>query len=155
VRAAASIPFELVAAPRVLHAGDAHPKALLRTDVRRLCELAEIPMQVTGGPVVRVVVYVGREHLRSSKVLYVGVEDWKPDRVHALRALEVLAHGFHNYAARECVCGRGLFSVPKLLGRPPVGGRAMTATERMRKMRATSSPARPRPRPPSLRARPG
>lgn len=34
-------------------------------------------------------------------------------REQALRVLEVLAHGFHDYGARESVCQRGLFGVPR------------------------------------------
>lgn len=133
---AAQIPFEIIAAPSVLHSSALRPRALLRTTVEKLCEIAEIPYRVTGGSVVRVVLYEGHEHMRSSKCLYVAVQNWEPDREHALRALEVLAHGHHDYAARECVCGRGLFSTPVRRGRPPVGGRAMTPAERMRRMRA-------------------
>ena len=52
----------------------------------------------------------------------------------ALRALEVLAYGFHDYAAREAVCGRGYFRPLPPPGRPR-SGRALTSAERVRNHR--------------------
>lgn len=111
--------------------------ALARTTIPQLCALAGIRQRVTSGAWNPIVLHAGAEHFRGSRTSYVGVGAAKrSDRVQALRALEVLAHGFHDYAARECVCGQGLFAAPARRGRPPIGSRAMTAKERMRRMRA-------------------
>jgi hypothetical protein len=71
-------------------------------------------MRVTGGRRRKVVCVVGSEHLYSDDTYYVGVgKNWSLSRTSALRVLEVLAYGFHDYVVRECICGRGFFVAPK------------------------------------------
>ncbi len=126
-----------VAAPRILSDADAKPRGAVPWTLEELCDAAEIPCRVTGAARTRVLIYVGGTHFwASGGRLYVAVaKGWRATRVGALRVLEVLAHGFHDYAARECICGQNLFSVPQLRGRPSVYGRPMTAAERMRRSR--------------------
>jgi hypothetical protein len=112
---------------------------LARTTLRRLCAEAGIPCRITGGPseLRRIVLHTGTDHFLTPTVTYVGLGKHRArDPVRALRALEILAHGFHDYGARECVCGRGLFVAPTRTGRPRLGPQAMSAAERMRNMRA-------------------
>jgi hypothetical protein len=97
---------------------------------------------VSGGE--RRVIYcvVGDDHFSVGRDYFVGVgSGWRATPTAALRVLEVLAHSFHDYAARECVCGKGLFSVPKRQGRPLKGVRAQTPSERVAAMRARRASA--------------
>lgn len=119
------------------------PPALARVNLAELCGWAGIPCRVSSGSTRPVTCVAGRDHYRVGEGLFVGVGlAWEPNRTTALRVLEVLAHSFHDYGARECVCGRGLFSVPKRRGRPPEGPRAKTARERMAAMRARERASR-------------
>ena len=70
----------------------------------------------TGSTVPRVGLSKGLGNMRSvdavnRRVLVVDVEQFHAETPHerSLRIIEVLAHSFHEYAARECV--RGLFGV--------------------------------------------
>lgn len=113
---------------------------LARTTIPELCAAAKIPLRVTSTRWNQVVLHTGTQHLRAplSSTSFVGVGEGKASpHVRALRVLEVLAYGFHDYAARECVCGQGFFVAPKRRGRPAIGRRAMEPKERMRKMRAS------------------
>jgi hypothetical protein len=58
-------------------------------------------------------VYFGRQQIRTQQADAVGVpvRDLESPEA-ALRALEALAHSFHDHAARACVCGRGFFVAP-------------------------------------------
>lgn len=113
------------------------PRVLARVGLAELCAAAGISCRVSGGEQRPIACVVGREHFYSGRGYFVGVGgEWRATPMAALRLLEVLAYGFHDYAARECVCGRWLFSVPKRRGRPPNGARAQTARERMAAMRA-------------------
>ncbi len=88
-----------------------------RLDVATLCARGEIPYRVTGGNPLSVVVFTPKEarergHFRHCEdgrpVALVDGTDLpvaEPER--SIRLLEILAHGFHDYAARECA--RGLF----------------------------------------------
>lgn len=117
------------------------PAALAQVTLDQLCTLAGIRNRVTGATV-NVTIIAGKEHWTAPDVCCVGVgRAWKPSRSSALRVLEVLAHGFHDYAARECVCGKGLFVAPSSNrpGRQRIGEQAMTAGERMQRMRARRS----------------
>lgn len=122
-----------IPAPRVLSQRDTRPEAVLYT-LEALCAFARVPLRVTGGPQTDIFVHDGTEHARAAEGLYVGGKRPRT-RLGALRVLEVLAYGFHDYAARECVCYQGLFSVPRPRGRPSLSGRSMTDAERMRRMR--------------------
>jgi len=114
------------------------PRTVATTTLAALCAGAGIDMRVTGGDSRNPVhCILGEAHFICGGKLYVGIgQSWKNDRADCLRVMEVLAHSFHDYAARECVCGRGLFCAPKRVGRPPNGTKAMSAAERMARMRA-------------------
>lgn len=131
------IPFTaLIPAPRIRSAKTDLPRVLGRVGLSELCAIAGIRCQVSGGERRSITCVAGSDHFLVDRAYYVGVGDeWTATPTAALRVLEVLAHGFHDYAARECVCGKGLFSVPKRQGRPPKGPRAQTARERMAAMR--------------------
>jgi hypothetical protein len=136
-----TIPYTpFVVGPRILHDSQKRPEALARFDIAELCVLAKIPMRVTGAEVT-IFIIAGTKHLRRRDRYYVGGGAWKPTRVAALRVLEVLADGFHDYAARECLnpVRKLVFHAPGRMGRPPVGHRAQTARERMAAMRARRS----------------
>jgi len=133
------IPFHPMIAPPKIAASPPSRKAYPHlTDFARLCEAAGIPSRVTGGDPLRVALGPAQESIRCDNIRYVGLgQDFaKPAREKALRALEILTHAFHEYAAREAVCGRNLFSVPAKPGRPRSAGRPLSAAERMRRMRA-------------------
>lgn len=135
----------LIPAPKVLHEGSGPPGTILaRTLVSQLCRTARIPMRVSGGEDAKVVCITSRRHfLGADGTYYVGATRAPRTRVGALRVLEVLAHSFHDYAARESVCNRGLFSAPvRPRGRPRTGPIAMTPRERMAAMRTRRALAR-------------
>jgi hypothetical protein len=137
------IPFlPLIPAPHIRNAEDDLPRVLTRVELSELCTIAGVPCCVSGGEDRSIACVVGSEHFSVGRDYFVGVgSEWRATPNAALRVLEVLAHGFHDYAARECVCGKGLFSVPKRQGRPPNGVRAQTARERMAAMRARRASA--------------
>ena len=128
----------MIPPPRVLPERATPPGRTVSTfTIGQLCQLARVPMRVSGGEDVKVICVESKDHFFGPDgVYYVGVAARPRTRVGALRVLEVLAHGFHDYAARECVCGRGLFTAPTgPRGRPRLGALAMTARERMAAMR--------------------
>lgn len=133
--AVAFTPF--IPAPRILLAGARPPRALARLRLEDLCRLAGLPSRVTGANTLAVLIHAGAAHYRSRDFFYVGLscERFEPSARAALGVLEILAHGFHDYAAREQLCQRALFVPPANPGRPRLKGRAMTAAERMRRMR--------------------
>ena len=123
--------------PVVLPEGAEPPTPLARVTLRELCALAGIPVRATSAHTPRIFLHRHGTSYRSEGAYHVGLGRPRfSGRRDALRVLEILAHGFHDYAARETVCGRGLFVPPRLRGRPPLHGRPMTAAERMRRMRA-------------------
>jgi hypothetical protein len=123
-----------IAAPKI---GGAAPASLASMTLGSLCAMAGIPLRVHECSPKAVSLVRGDEHRLICGKIYVGVGSrWKGGRVAALRVLEVLAHSFHQYEARECVCHRGLFVAPGKLGRPLLGVRPKTARERMAAMRA-------------------
>ena len=133
-----SIPMNLdIWAPLALANDEDRPKELARVTLSELCEAAEIPLRVTGSVENTIVLHETEEHFSAPAFYYVGVglKIWTVSPERALRVLEVLAHGFHDYASRETVCGRGFFTVPSKRGRPRLHGHVMSAKERMRKMR--------------------
>lgn len=130
------IPFRFIQPPLVLPERTRVPaRPLAKVTLPQLCRLAEIPLRVHGASTAPITCLSGQAHFLSKNRYYVGVGQWKGSRVDAIRVLEVLAHGFHDYAARECICNKGLFTTPRPIGRPLIGGRAMTARERMAAMR--------------------
>lgn len=97
--------------PKHLAWNSPRPKVLRETTVADLCMEAGILMRVTGGERIRILLVDGAQNYREPGIFHVGVaeiHETAPEDL-ALRVLEILAHGFHDYAARECVCGRGLF----------------------------------------------
>jgi len=109
-----SITMRLVE-PAIILTPDRRPPAVVRdVTLSGLCDAAGIDCRVTIGRPPRIVLHRGQDHRRSvAGIYYVGIGRRRlrsrMTRVQALRILEVLAYGFFDYGARECVCGRGLF----------------------------------------------
>jgi len=132
------LPYTPFIPPPTILADDAVPPVTIATlSVRELCAIAGISNRVTSPHTPSVLLHQGSRHFVGRSLYYVGLDGFafSRDQRHALRVLEILAHGFHDYAARENICGRGLFGVPRRLGRPALGGRSMSPAERMRRMR--------------------
>lgn len=131
-------------------AADASPEIVEVLDFERLCDEAKIPCRVTGRIGPRIVLIRDARFLLLEDAYGIPVTPRsEKGRIRALRILEALAHVFHDYAARECVCGRGLFGPPTVLGRPPKSGQALSAAERMRAYRARRKVAQDLRRAPS------
>lgn len=129
--------------PRHTVEGQVLPRVIQRLTLSELCQVAQIRCRMSGGAQDenRIFVCESEHHFQVANVpwslSYVGVlVGWKLDQLQALRVLEVLAYGFHDYEARECVSFRGLFAAKRPVGRPAVLGHAQTARERMAAMRA-------------------
>lgn len=103
--------------------GDERERVLRRattraTTVMALAQRAGIRCRVTGGPQAHVVLWNGPGHGHTvddeQRVVYAinrtGLPQRDPER--AARILEILAYGCFDYAARESVCGRGIFVFP-------------------------------------------
>jgi hypothetical protein len=86
------------------------PPAALRTTVQDLCRRAGIEVQATNDR--PVIVIRGRRSVYTPALDLIAVKCSPKSAEGALRALEILAHGFHDPCARYCVCGRGYFSPP-------------------------------------------
>jgi len=130
------------------------PKALLSTDwdeaISRcdtkirydaLCDIAGIRPRISGKDLERWV-YLTREGHSARKLgdpecLMVLAKEGDPHH-RALRALEILAYGFLDYAAREAVCGRGYFKPGRPPGRPKTGV-AQSSAQRVRRLRERSA----------------
>jgi hypothetical protein len=84
------------------------PPAALRTTVSDLCRQAGIAVQATTDR--PIVVVRGRRSVHTPALDLVAVSCSPRSPEGALRALEILAHGFHDPCARYCVCGRGYFT---------------------------------------------
>jgi hypothetical protein len=97
------------------------------TTLRDLCSVAGIPYRYIGGNLPYIGFSRGSGNLRAidaknHRVLVVDLAQLAATTrdEQAIRIIEVLAHSFHEYAARECA--RGLFGLPKtssLTGGPP------------------------------------
>jgi len=120
-------------------------KTLAVLSYRALCDLAGVPSRVTGADMDRHVhILTGVQHIRP-----VGMPDeigiafprYRGSQPDALRILEILAYGFLDYAAREAVSGRGLFVPTAHRGRKSTG-KALSGTERMRRLRLRNAPKR-------------
>lgn len=89
-------------------------QSLSTVTVQALCKRAKIPYRVTGGyqPMIKLGYFGG--HFRglnknNRSVFFVDLaETAETEPEKSVRILEILAHGFHDYAARESV--RGLFT---------------------------------------------
>jgi len=87
------------------------PPGSLRSTVPNLCRRAGIAVQAsTDRPVV---VVRGWRSFRTPALDLVAVPCSPRSAEGALRALEILAHAFHDPCARHCVCGRGYFCAPE------------------------------------------
>ena len=97
--------------------------------VAEIAQRAGIRYRVSGGPQARVVLWSGPGHGRTvddeGNVVYAVDRESLPQRdpERAARILEALAYGCFDYAARESVCGRGIFVYPVT----PEHGRAWLA----------------------------
>ena len=112
------------------------------TTIKELCAQADIPYKYLGGELPFAGISSGTGNLRAvdernHRVLVVDEEQFTAHlpAERALRILEVLAHSFHEYAARECV--RGLFGYsPAVDFADPRDTSSMTAAERKAKQRS-------------------
>lgn len=95
-----------------------HLASTRATTIPALCDRANIRCRVSGGPQARVILWSGPGHSRTvdelGRIVYAvdrhGLPQCDPER--AARILEVLAYGCFDYAARESICGRGIFVYP-------------------------------------------
>ena len=106
----------MIPAPLVLRQRETPPEVIARPSLAELCALAKIPLRGTGAYSV-IAVCRGETHFRGRPVegapmYYAAYERWCEDRTSALRVLEILAHSFHDYGARECICPLRLFCAP-------------------------------------------
>lgn len=126
----------MIATPQ--HIFDEVPATIWKTTLGELCREAGILKRVTGGTEPEIVCHLSPDHLIDEDTYYVSMVGLGEgdSRTQALRILEILAYGFCDYAARECVCGKGLFVGTQPKGRPPKSGQPKSAKERMVEMRA-------------------
>ena len=114
------------------------------TTLPELCSIAGIPYQYVEGALPSVGLSRGSGNLRAvdandQRVLVVDLEQISATsiREEALRIIEVLAHAFHEYAARECA--RGLFGFPE---NSPSNDAPTTPTPAQRKAKQRARAAR-------------
>ena len=100
-----SLPLCIPSPPRAVRS--APRRGALRATVGALCRRAKIPVRATSDR--PIYVRRGRVSYRTPGYDVVAVPADPRGAEGALRALEVLAHGFHDPLARHCVCGRGYF----------------------------------------------
>lgn len=96
---------------------------LTDTELQALGALAIAP-QTPGWTTLMAITERRRGHFRhqegaTSLALMDGTSLPSVEPIRSVRILEILAHGFHDYAARECV--RGLFRAPPTQGCPDHG----------------------------------
>lgn len=113
---------------------------------QELCAMAGVIPRVSGPALERnILVSSDGKNARLTRHddrLFVSLpHTFRRDKKSALRVLEVLAYGFNDYAAREAVCGRGLFIPVAPRGRPRTG-KALTPAEKMRQYRARKAAAK-------------
>lgn len=85
------------------------PEGYIETSLEKLCKQAEIPLCVTAPPR-KLLVYFGSEQIRTKDFDLIGIPvNDLTSKEAAFRALEALAHSFHDHVARACVCGKGYF----------------------------------------------
>lgn len=94
--------------------GIARTRTLAVISYRELCDLAGVSSRVSGPDLDRRVhILTGEQHaypVGCPDEIGVAFPDYQGTQTDALRILEILAYGFFDYAARETVRGRGLFS---------------------------------------------
>ena len=101
------IPMRSVPPPAIRRSVTIPPGAL-RATVPDLCRRAGIDVQATTDR--PIVIVRGRRSVRTPALDLVAVPCSPRSAEGALRALEILAHGFHDPCARHCVCKRGYFT---------------------------------------------
>lgn len=113
-------------------------KQLARLSYREVCELAGVPAGVSGPDLERRIHVLRRlPHVYpvgQPDELGVALPGYRGTPADALRILETLAYGFFDYAAREAVRERGLFTAAPRPGRKRTG-KALSGAERMRRLR--------------------
>ena len=101
----------------VFHEGPL-PPGVSRT-VAEWCGRSGLPFRVTGGPVRKArlcpdLLTHAWTITEADGLVYLVAGPCLPENmnptIEALRVLEVLAHGFHDYGARESICHKGLFT---------------------------------------------
>lgn len=109
---------------------------------RALCALAGVAPGISGADLDRHIhIFGAGPNIRPvglPDALGIALPDFHGLPGDALSALEILAYGFLDYAARETVHGRGLFLPVKGRGRK-AGGKALSGAERMRRWRGKSA----------------
>jgi hypothetical protein len=120
------------------------PFAAQTTTLRDLCSAAGIPYRYIGGTLPYIGLSRGSGNLRAvdasnHRVLVVDLAQFSATtrEEEALRIIEVLAHSFHEYAARECA--RGLFGFPKKCA---TNDAPTTLTPAQRNAKPSNAPAR-------------
>lgn len=113
----------------------APPRQARTVSMDRLLAAVGLPNRVTGG-LREILVHPGSEHFLVNGKPCVGLsrrlrKDCVPSEAGFI--LEVLAHGFHDYTARENICGRLRYH-PDRRGRER-SGKAMSGAQRARKFR--------------------
>jgi hypothetical protein len=110
------------------------------TTLRELCETAGIPYRYIGGSLPFIGLSRCSGNLRAvdmnnHRVLVVDLAQFSAStrEEEALRIIEVLAHSFHEYAARECA--RGLFGFSRTSSRTDAPT-TLTPAQRKAKQRA-------------------
>lgn len=108
------LPIQITIPAPIFHDG-AIPDGLSYT-VAGWCERAGIPFRVTGGPLreARLCASLPRHAWTTTTrgdLVYLVAAAYLPESpdpaTESLRVLEVLAHGFHDYGARESLCHKG------------------------------------------------
>ncbi|GIK74435.1 MAG: hypothetical protein BroJett021_34230 [Chloroflexota bacterium] len=116
----------------------APPKQAKAVSMDWLLAAVGLSNRVTGG-LHEILVHPGSEHFLVNGKPCVGLSRrLSMDFVQSEAGfvLEVLAHGFHDYTARENICGRLRYH-PDRRGRERTG-KAMSSAERVRKFRLAS-----------------
>jgi hypothetical protein len=109
------IPFQVFIDP-VIYRNAVDPQLVItsrETTLGALCHQAGITLRATV-PHRTIFVVSGQKQIRTphADIVSVPVSDLDSPEA-ALRALEALAHSFHDHGARACVCKRGLFVPPE------------------------------------------
>lgn len=55
------------------------------------------------------------QHFKTKQGNIIGISKFiqEPEPIKAMRIIEIMAYSFFDYAARECVCGKGYFGAPE------------------------------------------
>jgi len=107
---------------------------------QQLCAIADVPARISGNALDRRIC-IGHASAQPEKLCAPNGDYFVPaptsgslDQEQALYILGFLAYAFLDYAARETVCGRGVFSTATPHGRPRTG-KAKSGRERTQQWR--------------------